>query len=463
MEITEKDLYASIPAYRRAKPKSFRFNDERMRNAFDRFFYLCNSDSFDETWLPELQALWGKLLYQYVGLERKYKAVSEVTFNDAYRKAKTKCLEYEVSLGLAKEVPDEYADIINDSFEEVDPDYLASVVKRVKLYRFNKGTNRYYYEFEFRPDLPPGRQIVPHSYISITSAAHEAIPFDAGYYNYLMRLGRFADLHKTERMIFGNIFHDQAMVPFKNYFKLGGKEYDSHPIHGKGYNFDYLDVEVDNEWYLRENGKWGKCTILHMMVPPEWRHKVNSWRHSFKKGLMSWFQFCKDRVVDVIAIEFAIRDRGLGLAATIDLVFLTKWRRRTRLAGLDIKSFLFLDGEEKMSREFFKHHKFQLEGIRQMWNKQYSDVGKMELIFNWAPKNWRVQPTYTLTNQTDNEFAIELEKKGGKITGLESLMDYLRITGKIAPPTKVSKVSGKFNRIEDFDFNNHINDFSLIY
>lgn len=337
-------------------------------------------------------------------------------------------------------------------FEAVEAQYLDPIIRpKKRLYRYNNFGSRYYFEF---PDDEPSI-----SYISVTSLSGLVIKFGIGYYNWLMDKGRDAMREKYEKMVYGTLFHVEAVKPIKG----------TDEIHGKGYDFDWLDEICQGHWYIDEDGKTWPATNFHMMLPPDLRHKADSWRFKFKKSLVSWFNFLKERVIQIFAVEYPLASRAKRLAGTGDLFCTMEFYNKVRGCYVDIKSFLFDDDDLDSRKNYFPHHEFQAEVMKDLWNEAHSDILEVTHMFNWSPKNYSKGPDdwgekyspYTLKNQTNNQYAESKAFNGIQMKGADILIAFAHVMGYINPPSSVSDITGKFLDIKEFDARNHAVEFEI--
>ncbi len=315
-------------------------------------------------------------------------------------------------------------------FKEVSNDFLAGQLSQpVKLYRYDNLADRYYFERSTGGMRP---------YLGVTSFCHSVLPMGPGYYKWLQNTGREAEREKNIKAEFGTAFHIEAMKPFLN-----------DPVHKGGYNFDWLD-EMD-----------GKFTNFHLLVSPEYRHMADKFRYSFKKGLLSWFNFIREKVTNVLAIEITLRSPELGLAGTLDFVHEAKFMNKNRRCITDIKSFFWDQLEDSNAKKsYFKHHELQLELCKHLWNENFPNWEATH-IFNWSPKSWVKSPTYNWENQTKNEFSEEKEMFGVRLPAYKFMVASAHALGYIKPPTKVMDIQGVIDNVFEFDPTNVIKQFNI--
>lgn len=315
--------------------------------------------------------------------------------------------------------------------EKVKPEWILPEYKKDwDVRRQTSEGGRFYYRFD-----QDGKLI--KAYISITNLAGKLIPKGAGYHVWLKKFGDKADGYRQERAVFGSLFHQEAIRPIVG---------DSR-IHGHGYDFDWLDEVVDHRRGL---------TNFHLMIDPEWRHKAEEWRRPFKKGLLSWFSFVKEKVKKVIAVEFPIISDLYGIAGQIDFVHVSEYYRKDRVCITDIKSFLFnLVDNEVTKKSFFETHEFQLATCQVLWNDAFPD-SPVTHVFNWAPNAWTKEPTYTWKYQGKSQF-LEIAP-GDDRPLIYTYFDLAKKKGLVAPPSKVLDVKGKLENVWDWDAKDYIVD-----
>jgi hypothetical protein len=296
------------------------------------------------------------------------------------------------------------------NFQAVEPEYSPEIVPDYKLYRYDKMSQRYYFEFV---------QGNAFAFISVTALASLLLPKGEGYMRWLMNLGDEAMYDREKKAAFGTAFHIEALRPL---------------VEGGGYDFTELDHRI------------------YDVVPTRYHDSIGEWVYPFKKSLASFFFFCRDRVKRVIAVEFPARSRKDKIACTIDLVAEIEWRRGTVLAIIDLKSMMYSMIETK-KKDFFDVHEFQLEVNKRIWNELYGDKFPVTHVFNWAPVNFK-KPTnpYTLQNQTNNQF-------------VDCIEDYIAVAKKrklVRPPTNVVDIVGRFENMKDFDISNHLINYKIV-
>jgi hypothetical protein len=324
--------------------------------------------------------------------------------------------------------------------KKIEPEFLAQHIKENYRYlnRYDRLSDRYYF-------IEKDGMFIPG--MSFTTLAKKVIPKDGPYMQWLMRNGREAMVMAREAAVFGTIFHVEATKPLKG----------DDPIHGNGYDLDWLDKEIPGQWTLTETGERIKLTNFHMLIPRGYRHLAEEWIRPFKKGLLAWMQFLHEKVEDVIAIEVPIFDEEYLVGGTLDLVHTSTFYGKLRGWYTDIKSFLFNELEHR-KKTYFPEHEFQLELSKFVWNREYGDLFEITHLANWSPKNWKgSKPTYTWKNQTNNRYAEEVQLLGQKMLRIQVELERAKAMDLVKFPSSAMTMGGKVENWRNFNSENHIN------
>lgn len=118
------------------------------------------------------------------------------------------------------------------------------------------------------------------------------------------------------------------------------------------------------------------------------------WADSLRKDILSFAAFANEKNLEVLAIEVPLSSK-LGYGGTADIVGELDFNKKRVRAIIDEKSG---------KKGFYETHELQLHAYKEAWNETVPDL-PVTMVFNWAPKDWTKEPTYTLTNQTDSENA----------------------------------------------------------
>lgn len=114
------------------------------------------------------------------------------------------------------------------------------------------------------------------------------------------------------------------------------------------------------------------------------------WLPRIRKDILAFAQFVQDYKVKPLAVEISLVSE-LGFAGCIDLPCEMTIKDETFSAIIDFKSG---------RNGFYEDYELQLGLYRDMWNENFPDC-PIHRIFNFAPKDWRKSPTYTLKEQTE--------------------------------------------------------------
>lgn len=202
-------------------------------------------------------------------------------------------------------------------------------------------------------------------YISATTFCSYVLPENPYLTKWKQELGVFeANRRASEAALYGTLLHllIEDFVALENYSKT------------------MMEAKID-EFVGR-----------HAM-----EHNARSWHRELKNDMLSFAQFAFERNIDVIASEQWVKkdvNEFGGIAGTVDLELILDWSRGRRKAILDIKSG---------KKGFYPSHELQLC----LYKEVLSDPEL--LIFNWAPNNWDLKPTYKLKNQTDSKMSQKID------------------------------------------------------
>lgn len=251
-----------------------------------------------------------------------------------------------------------------------------------RLYRLNENGHRYYYRFEGD---------TPVFYPSVTTLLRQTMPTSTFLIQWMVQNGDAATEKRDMAAAYGTFMHIQ-------YEKL---------IITRQYDLDAAG-DILREYMEREN------------IADKYYF---DWLPRIKKDILSFAQFIKDYNVRPLAVEIALVSRE-GFAGCIDLPCEMTEKGQTFRAIIDFKSG---------RNGFYEDYELQLGLYRIMWNEEYPD-DPIDRIFNFAPKDWRKKPTYTLKEQTDSPnlaklphllalAAIEDEKRDNVVTYCDGVVD----------------------------------------
>lgn len=227
-----------------------------------------------------------------------------------------------------------------------------------RLYRLDGDGARYYYRFE------DGRA---HFYPSVTTVLHRVMPTSPFLIEWMLNLGKeAAETTRDLAANYGTFMHAQI----------------ERLLISRRYDLDNVAVELAK--YTEDNN-------LPAVFYTDSLKKI-------RKDILSFAQFALDYKVRPLAVEVSMCS-SKGYAGCIDLPCVMADPKTGELfrAIVDFKSG---------KKGFWEEHELQLAMYRDMWNETYPDM-QIERTFNWAPKDWRKEPTYTLKEQTN---AASLQK-----------------------------------------------------
>lgn len=199
--------------------------------------------------------------------------------------------------------------------------------------------------------------------------------------NYLMEMGKeAADLHKKWAAEYGTFFH----IEVARLFKLGYYDFGADGFLAKERLLEYMNSHIGTS---------------------DTKKLIAFWTKKFFKDMAAMLKFCKDRNVRPIGVEFPILSYKWDLASVIDLICEMDFDGKRIHAIVDFKT----------STDFHEEHQLQLNCYKELWNEHFGEILPIEHIFNWKPNDFHVnspsqkqtKPSYTLTNQTNNDFDIE--------------------------------------------------------
>lgn len=109
------------------------------------------------------------------------------------------------------------------------------------------------------------------------------------------------------------------------------------------------------------------------------------------KALMSFDAWYREYQVEPLAIEVLLHAK-LGFAGTADLVCRITDKKGTKVVLVDFKS----------GSSIYDDYAVQLEMYKHAWDEhaKQHDIPQIEAVYNWLPKDWRKEPTYTFKDQT---------------------------------------------------------------
>lgn len=279
--------------------------------------------------------------------------------------------------------------------QEIFPEVIEGFEAPYRLFRYDKGDDRFYYRMADSHLIP---------YLSVTSFTHKSLPTSQYLLDWYGKMGSAAaNQYKKTAAEYGTILHIEAVEAFK-----------------------------ENRYSWRTLEK-----TLTEKMPQQYRYLYGEWLWTLKKDLMAFFQFRKDAIVNIIALEIPVYSDKYRLAGTIDMVCEIKFGGKTVYAIVDFKSG---------KKGFWEAHELQLHCYKELWNERFGDLINVTHVFNFAPNNWTKKPTYKLKNQTKSHFA----------TSASARMQMAMIEGWIIPPDNYFDIVGEVSDLTEFDYTQHL-------
>lgn len=257
---------------------------------------------------------------------------------------------YEIMPGITSE---EIKAIFFDEDALIEPPY--------KVWQLNSKGQRYYYRFDENGE--------PEFYPSVTTILSQTLPKSPYLVKWIASKGiEEAERYKNERAAYGTFMHAAfERLLINRYYDLDGLKSELK---------EYIDVNrlPDNFIYYADD---------------------------LKKDVLSFAQFVIDYDVRPLAIEIALVHPYYNYAGMIDLpcTMLEKPGSDKRInAIIDFKSG---------KNGFYEEYEIQLHMYKDMWNVNFEKC-QIERVYNFAAKDWRKKPTYTLKDQTKSPNACKI-------------------------------------------------------
>jgi len=248
---------------------------------------------------------------------------------------------------------------MNDHLKQLEPIYQAKEIIKPRriLYRFDNVVSRYYFYF------PEGEEEV--SYMGATAATDILVPMGQGIPKWYAKNGEAVYVLLRMLAEYGTLMHTEIGLFERN-----------------GHKVIWSDVEkFAYETAMSKGFAW---------VAEEWAYHL-------PRNLAAWIQFCTEKEVRVLAVEFPVWSDIYYIATLVDIYCeLTFGKKRVR-AIINLKSNL--SDEEDEPKKFYESQDCQLQIEKTLW-RECIDL-PLDMVFNWSPNNWRDEPTYTLKNWTE--------------------------------------------------------------
>lgn len=250
------------------------------------------------------------------------------------------------------------------SIEQMDALFFDGETLRepaYKVYQLNSQGHRYYYRFT--------EQGEPQFYPSVTTILSQTMPTPPHLIKWIADKGyEEADAYKNERAAYGTFMHAQFETLLIE----------------RSYDLDALPEKLKK--YIEDN------RLAESFI---------NYADSLKKDVLAFAQFVQDYDVKPMAVEIALVSESGHYAGMIDCPCTMKISPKKEERTTAIVDF-------KSGRNgFFEGCEIQLHLYKRMFEENFGV--QIERLYNFAPKDWRKSPTYTLKDQTDSKNAAKIE------------------------------------------------------
>lgn len=230
-----------------------------------------------------------------------------------------------------------------------------------KVYQLNSQGHRYYYRFKDNGE--------PEFYPSVTTILSQTMPTPPHLTKWIADKGfDAAEAYKMERAAYGTFMHASFEELLIN----------------RTYDLDALPDKLKK--YIADN---------------QLADGFINYADSLKKDVLSFAQFVRDFDVKPMAVEVALICESGHYAGMIDCPCTMKVSEKSDERTTAIVDF-------KSGRNgFFEGCELQLHLYKKMFEENFGV--HIERLYNFAPKDWRKKPTYTLKDQTDSPNAAKIE------------------------------------------------------
>ena len=274
------------------------------------------------------------------------------------------------NLGAYNLAPDTSTELMKAYFF----DEKALRVPNYRLYQLNTRGTRYYYSVDDKG--------VPTLYPSVTTILSEVSPRNPFLENWRAEMGaEKAAAYTQERANYGTFMHAQI----------------ERLLVARSYDLDNLKAELAS-YIEREK------------LPTDF---IN-YAEDLKRDILAFAQFVIDYDVRPLCIEESLYS-SKGYAGMIDLVasirvYSKDEEAKARAAKGDkwtaedeakySKRIIVIIDFKSGRNGFYESHIHQLYLYKDMWEENFPDI-PIEGVYNWAPKDWKKNPSYHFKCQDD--------------------------------------------------------------
>lgn len=263
----------------------------------------------------------------------------------------------------------------------------ALMIDPFPLYRYEyRGDRFYYYQTPEVADYDPQDKPPVKFAVGVTTLTRKTIPQNEGLVKWIAGMGwDNAIAYRDQRAKYGSLMHTCfATLLIKKVF-----------------NLDLLPEVVHNY-----------CTVNGLTV------NETEWSEDLKQDLLAFATFMRDYNVKVKAIELSMVSPGMGVAGTLDLfcemddeekgffgeTYLSGERKgQPKESKRTVRVLAIVDFKSGRDSTGGIHNAAQLTALRAILQDNYEVYRNFDFkLYNFHPKDWRKNPTYTLVDQTDN-------------------------------------------------------------
>lgn len=198
-----------------------------------------------------------------------------------------------------------------------------------------------------------------------------------------------------------------------------------------------------------------------------WDNDCTQWAEKLKEDMLAFVQFYNDYEVVPLGLEYVLLSDKRGFGTPIDLVCLLTVEengfdhndpyksgpRKGEPREVKVKVQKRAIINFKSGRKgFYETHGIQMECERLLWDENFPE-SPIDIAMNWAPADWKVNPTYKIKEwqgTTSNE-EIEAILKLAQIRyqSKAEKTSYMNMSGVISTSESVSGAV-QFESVEDF-------------
>lgn len=287
--------------------------------------------------------------------------------------------------------------------QELVQDYFSILPKPYIVYRLTHKKNRFYYTFN---------NDEPSFYISLTTLIRATVPKSEIIIKWIADMGyEKAMKYMEERADYGNYMHILFAYIMKN---------------GK---YDFGKTAETCQEYAKKEG---------------WQFK-EEWADDINDDVAGFMQFLIDYKVNPIALEMVLVSKQ-GFGTAIDLickmtieekgffgeVYKTGDRKGQPKESKSEREITALINYKSSRKGVYEESEIQLEFERRIFEENYPNI-KIDKTYNYSPTEWRTEPGYKLTDQTDsvNKDKADHLLAIGQIELMKKLPVFKEISGEI--------------------------------